>query len=212
MHCYNSRSLRPLWALEEMEIDYDLETMKFPPRFRHEGYKNLNILGTVPYFVDGESISMTESTGICYYLVERYKQHQLGLNVEHPQYGDYINWLFQSDATLTFPQTIYLRYSYLESEENRLPEVAESYAQWFIKRLNRLDEHIKDKEYLCDNRFTIADIAIGYALYLGELLRLSEQFTPQVQAYLARLKARPAFKRAQAIAPETNVFLSLAVN
>ncbi len=46
-HCYNSRSLRPLWALEEMGIDYDLEVMLFPPRYRHDGYKDVNVLGTV---------------------------------------------------------------------------------------------------------------------------------------------------------------------
>lgn len=207
-HCYNARSLRPLWALEEMGIDYDLEVMLFPPRFRHEGYKELNVLGTVPYFVDGET-TMTESTGICHYLVERYQQHQLRIKPDHPEYGDYINWLYQSDATLTFPQTLYLRYTHLESGENRLPKVAQDYAKWFINRLSRLDAHIKGREFLCDNRMTIADIAVGYALLLGELLGLSEQYSPQVQAYLTRLKARPAFIRAQAIAPETDVFKSL---
>lgn len=211
-HCYNTRSLRPLWALEEMGIDYDLEVMLFPPRFRHEGYKDLNSLGTVPYFVDSNGdnqTTMTESSGICLYLVERYQQHQLGLKPDHPEYGDYLNWLFQSDATLTFPQTIYLRYTYLEAEENRIPQVAADYGKWFITRLNRLDAHILNREFLCDNRMTIADIAVGYALLLGELLGLSDSYTPQVQDYLARLKARPAFIRAQAIAPETDVFRSL---
>lgn len=32
-HCDNARSLRALWALEELEIPYDLEVMPFPPRF-----------------------------------------------------------------------------------------------------------------------------------------------------------------------------------
>ena len=207
-HCYNSRSLRPLWALEEMGIEYDLEVMLFPPRYRHKGYKELNNLGTVPYFVDGD-ISMTESSGICLYLVERFQQHQLGLKPDHPEYGEYLNWLFQSDATLTFPQTIYLRYTFLESKENRLPQVAGDYAKWFLSRLGRLNERVRSREFLCDNRMTIADIAIGYALILGELLGLADQYTPQVKEYLARLKNRPAFIRAQAIAPETDVFKSL---
>lgn len=207
-HCYNSRSLRPLWALEEMGIDYELEVMLFPPRYRHDGYKDVNVLGTVPYFVDGE-ISMTESSGICLYLVEKYQQHQLGLTPDHPEYGDYLNWIFQSDATLTFPQTVHLRYSLLEPEERRLPQAADDYAKWFISRLTRLDAHILDREFLCDKRMTIADICVGYALLLGELLGLSDRYTPQVQDYLARLKTRPAFIRAQAIAPETDVFSSL---
>ncbi|MEH6822612.1 MAG: glutathione S-transferase family protein [Motiliproteus sp.] len=212
-HCYNARSLRPLWTLEEMGVDYDLEVMLFPPRFRHDGFKDLNNLGTVPYFVDGadaDQVTMTESSGICLYLVERYQQHQLGLKPDHPEYGDYLNWLFQSDATLTFPQTIFLRYTYLEKPDNRLPQVASDYAKWFISRLSRLDNHIKDRQFLCDNRMTIADITVGYALLLGELLGLSDRYSPQVQAYLARLKARPALIRAQAIAPETDVFKELS--
>ena len=64
-HCHNARSLRPLWALEEMGLKYELELMPFPPRFLHEGYKDVNVLGTVPYFEDGTA-KMTESTGICH--------------------------------------------------------------------------------------------------------------------------------------------------
>ena len=207
-HCYNSRSLRCLWTLEEMGIDYDLEVMLFPPRVRHEGFKNENILGTVPYFVDGE-VSMTESTGICHYLVERYRRLDLGVMHTHCEYGDYINWLYHSDATLTFPQALVMRYSKLEPEHRQIPQVAEDYGQWFISRLCRLEEHMLDRRYLCDNRFTIADIAVGYALYLGEMLGFSECYKPQVKDYLVRLKTRPAFQRSQEIATETNPMLSL---
>ena len=31
-HCAGARSLRPLWALEEMGLDYELEVLPFPPR------------------------------------------------------------------------------------------------------------------------------------------------------------------------------------
>ena len=207
-HCYNARSLRPLWALEEMGIDYDLEVMLFPPRHRHEGYIDLNPIGTVPYFTDGET-SMTESSGICLYLVERYQQTKFSLKPDHPEYGNYINFLFQSDAIFTFPQTIFLRYTLLEPKARRSPQVADDYATWFISRLIHINEHLLDREFLCDNRMTIADICVGYALILGELLGFYEQYTPQVQRYIAHLKARPAFLRAQAIAPETNILASL---
>jgi glutathione S-transferase len=57
---------------------------------------------------------MTESSGICHYLVEKYKRYDVGLRPEHAEYGDYLNWLYHSDATLTFPQTIVLSFSKLE--------------------------------------------------------------------------------------------------
>lgn len=196
-HCKDARSLRPLWTLEEMGLPYDLEVLPFPPRFLRKDYLERNVLGTVPFFEDGD-VKMTESSGICVYLVEKYGGEALQVAKDHPEYGAYLNWLFHSDATLTFPQTIVLRYTVLEPEERRLPQAAADYRKWYLARLRMLDAHIKDREFLCDRRFTIADIAIGYALYLGETLGIAADYQPQTKAYLERLKARPAFQRARA--------------
>ncbi|MBL4788868.1 MAG: glutathione S-transferase family protein [Kordiimonadaceae bacterium] len=204
-HCHNARSLRPLWALEEMGLDYELEMLPFPPRFFKKEYLGVNVLGTVPFFEDGD-ITMTESTGICHYLVEKHGQKTFSLTVDHPEYGDYLNWLYHSDATLTFPQTIVLRYSMLEPEERKLPQAVQDYSAWFIARLRKLDAHIENRKFLCDERFTIADIAVGYALHLGQSLGLDTNYTPQVADYLKRLQARPAFIKAAAIGAEDSVF------
>jgi glutathione S-transferase len=194
-HCHNARSLRPLWAMEEMGIDYDVEILPFPPRQHQKEYLATNVLGTVPFFVDGDT-NMTESTGICHYLVERFNKHEFALPADHPEFGDFLNWLYHSDATLTFPQTLVFRYRDLEPEERRLPQVVADYSKWFIARLRRLDAHIGNREFLVADKFTIADIAIGYALFLGRDLELDDQYTPQVSQYLDRLVERPAFRRA----------------
>ena len=47
-HCNGSRSLRPLWALEEMGLDYEVEVLPFPPRVFQRDYLEVNSLGTVP--------------------------------------------------------------------------------------------------------------------------------------------------------------------
>ena len=196
MAWHGARSLRPLWALEEMGLEYELEILPFPPRVFNRDYLDVNKLGTVPFFVDGET-EMTESAGICQYLVDRYEQYEFGLRPEHPEYGAYLNWLHHSDATLTFPQTIAMRYYYLEPTPEK-QGVADDYAKWFIARLRRLNEHLETHDYLVDNRFTIADIAVHYALYLGRVLKLDERYPPQTADYLQRLMERPAFKRADA--------------
>jgi glutathione S-transferase len=203
-HCGGARSLRPLWALEELGLPYELEVLKFPPRLLEKDFLKLNALGTVPYFVDGDT-TMTESVAICQYLVDRYPNDGLGLEPGHPEYGDYLNWLHQADATLTFPQTIYLRYTAFEPAPEKRA-VAEDYAKWFLARLRRLDAFLEAREYLVAGRFTIADIAIGYALYLGRVLRLDDRYQPQTAAYLDRLLERPAFRRADARAPGFNPF------
>ena len=193
-HCNGARSLRPLWTLEEMGLEYELEIMPFPPRIFQREYLDKNSLGTIPFFVDGDT-EMTESAGICQYLVDRYRRYDFGLPSDHPEYGAYLNWLHHSDATLTFPQTISMRYYYLEPVPEK-QAVADDYAKWFIARLKRLNAHLENHDYLVDGRFTIADIAVGYALFLGVSLKLDERYTPQVRSYLARLMERPAFQRA----------------
>ena len=66
-----------------------------------------------------------------------------------------------------------------------------------VSRLRRLDAHLQSHEYLVDNRFTIADIAVRYALYLGRAIQLDARYTPQTVDYLQRMMQRPAFKRAE---------------
>ena len=195
-HCAGSRSLRPLWALEEMELDYEIEILPFPPRIFQRDYLEVNALGTVPYFVDGEA-HMTESSAICQYLVDRYQRYDLGVPADHPEYGAYLNWLHHADATLTFPQTIVMRYYYLEPTPEK-QVVADDYAKWFIARLRRLDAHLEQNDYLVDQRFTVADIAVGYALIFARVLKLDERFKPQTLAYLDRITERP-FQRANAL-------------
>ena len=106
-HCKGARSLRAVWCLEEMGLDYQLETLPFPPRVFQKEFLELNPLGTIPFFVDGDT-KMTESSGICNYLVDRYGPTSLKVDVNDPEYGAYLNWLYYSDATLTFPQTLFL--------------------------------------------------------------------------------------------------------
>jgi len=195
-HCADARSLRPLWALEELGADYELVNMAFPPRATYPGYLSINPLGTVPTFVDG-TVTLTESTGICHYLGEKFAPTDLRVDPAEPAYGEYLNWMYRSDATLTFPQTIVLRYTRLEPNERRLPQAAEDYTVWYLSRLRSVEAALEDREFLCAGRFTMADIAVHYALFLGETLGLAERYKPRSRDYLERLKERPAFRKAR---------------
>ncbi len=196
-HCVGARSLRAVWALEELGMDYELVVLPFPPRVFQRDYLELNVLGTIPFLVDGD-LTMTESCAIPHYLATRPGNEHLAVPVDHPEYGDMLNWTYHADATLTFPQTIVLRYTVLEPTPEKKP-VADDYAKWFIARLRRLDAHLEHHDYLVDGRFTIAVICIGYALYFGRQLNLQERYKPQTLAYLERLVEREAFQRADAL-------------
>jgi glutathione S-transferase len=196
-HCDAARSFRPLWMLEELGLRYELKMLPFPPRVFAKDYLALNPLGTIPFMVDGET-EMTESSGICHYLGTRYGPTPLVVEINEPAYGAFLNWMYFSDATLTFPQTLVLRYTQLEPEERRNPQVAADYAKWFLGRLRAVEAATGKAETLCAGRFTVADIAIGYALRLADNIGLSRDFGPNVAAYWDRLQRRDGFKRAVA--------------
>ena len=187
--------MRPLWTLEELGVDFTLETMPFPPRYTVPGYKEINPLGTIPCYVDG-NLNMTESAAICHYLVEKHGPTDLAVTPDDPEYGDYLNWLHRSDATFTFPQALILRYTVLEPEERRSPQVAEDYRKWFLARMRSVETALETRDYLCAGRFTIADICVGFAIHHAVLLGIEEVLTPNTAAYWERLQARPAYDRA----------------
>ncbi|WP_088709760.1 glutathione S-transferase family protein, partial [Noviherbaspirillum denitrificans] len=156
-HSVSARSFRPLWTLEELGlrhgIDYELRMLPFPPRVHCREYLAINPLGTVPAFFDGD-VRMTESAAICQYLVSRHAPSPLEVKPDEPAYGAWLNWLYFGEATLTFPQTLVLRYRHMEPEERRLPQAAEDYQKWFLARLRAVDAALPGCEYLCADRFT----------------------------------------------------------
>ncbi|MFT4100330.1 MAG: glutathione S-transferase family protein [Burkholderiaceae bacterium] len=194
-HCISARSFRPLWMLEELGLPYELRVLPFPPRVHARQFLALNPLGTVPLLEDGAT-RMTESAAMCQYLAARHGEGRFDVAVDDPAYGSYLNWLYMSDATLTFPQTLVLRYTRFEPAERRQPQVAADYARWFLARLRAADAALQHSEFLCAGRFTAADVAVSYALQLAQSLGLHEQFPPAVADYWQRMQARPAFQRA----------------
>jgi glutathione S-transferase len=65
------------------------------------------------------------------------------------------------EATLTFPQTIVLRYERFETSDRRLPQAAADFRRWFLGRLRTLEPRVAATDIICANRFTMADISIA---------------------------------------------------
>ena len=172
-HCVSARSFRPLWMLEELQLPYTLHMLPFPPRALARSFLELNPLGTVPLLVQGKApneVRMTESAAMCQYLAATHPEAGLDVAPTHPAYGAYLNWLHMSDATLTFPQTLVLRYGRFEPAQRQQPQVVQDYTRWFLARLRAVEAAVAHNEYLCAGRFTAADVAVGYALLLAQHL------------------------------------------
>ncbi len=186
----NSRAVRPIWTAEEMGLEYELIMMPFPPRIFMKEYLDINILGTVPYMIDG-NIKMTESVAISQYFVEKYGPTVLQVTPDEKDYPNYLNWLYHSDATLTFPQTVVLRYKF--QEPGVADAAVEGYSRWFVSRLKLLEQSLENKEYLCSERFTLADICVSYAINLAEALGINQALKPNIKRWSENLFSRPAF-------------------
>ncbi len=192
--CARSRGLRATWAAEEAGVDIDLRILPFPPRYLAPEYLALNPLGTVPLLVDGET-RLTESCAIAHYLATRGGHTPLAVAPGERDYGEYCDYTYHADATITFPQTVYMRFCLFEKDKG-LEEAGHAYAKWFHKRLVKVEQRLEGREYLCADRFTVADICVGYALFLAQNVGLDDSVPESLKAYRERLTSRPAYARA----------------
>ena len=194
--CARSRGLRATWAAEEAGTEIELKILPFPPRYLAPEYLEINPLGTVPLLVDGAN-RMTESCAIAHYLARKNGPSLLVVEPDEPDYAAYLDYTYHADATITFPQTVYMRFAIFEKERG-FEEAGQAYAKWFWKRLIKIEERLGSREYLCADRFTVADICCGYALILAESVGLDEGVSERLKTYRESLTSRDAFERAVA--------------
>lgn len=193
-HCPDARSLRCLWAVEEAGAEVDLRMLKFPPRAFEPDYRAVNPLMTIPGWVEDGRL-MTESAAICERIAEG---TPLEVRRGEADYWDYRNWLHRSDATLTFPLAIMIRYTRVEPEERRLAQAVADYKAFFGGRAKSIEAALADgREWLVADRFTIADIVIGYAAFLATTLGADDVLGEATTAWLARCTGRNGFQSAR---------------
>ena len=192
--CAGSRGLRATWAALEAGVDIDLKLLPFPPRFAAPDYLEENPLGTVPLLVHGES-RMTESCAIAHYLAVIGGAEALIVQPGEAGYAEYLDFTYHADATLTFPQTVFLRFARFEADKG-FSDAGYAYAKWFGKRLIKAEQRLSEREFLCAERFTVADICVGYALFLAKRIGLEDYVPQTLMDYLDRLCARDGFQRA----------------
>ena len=193
-HCPDARSLRCLWAAEEAGMAIDLRLLPFPPRAFAPEYRAVNPLMTVPGWVE-DGLLLTESAAICERIAER---TPLELRRDEADYWTYRNWLHRSDATLTFPLAIMIRYTRVEPQERRLAQAVEDYKAFFGGRAKSVEAALADgRDWLVAGRFTIADIVIGYAAFLATTLGAEDLLGEATTAWLARCTEREGFMRAR---------------
>lgn len=191
----HTRSLRPRWLLEELEVPYQLKYIDlFSGGGQTPEYKQIHPLGQVPALkIDGQI--QLESAAMCHWLTDLHPTSNLAPPAGDPARALYEQWMFFAPGTLEPPAWLVLMHSMVLPEAQRVNDII----PWALGRhsanLNMLNTELSERKYLMDDHFTTADIIVGSTMmWLPDTL----QDYPQLQAYTNLLKERPAYKRAVA--------------
>lgn len=195
-HCKQSRSSRVLWCLEELGLAYEIEVLPFDPKaLKSVDYLELNPFGKVPVLVD-DGLIMSESVAIIQYLLERYAEGRLEPERSSTDYGVFLQWMHFGEATLMGPVSLLADHVALLPEEDRRPELADKGRRNFQHYAEIMGVTLKEHDYLVGAQFTAADIVVGYAVHVAKVF--GAELPRPIEAYYARLAARPAFVKALA--------------
>ncbi len=155
-----------------------------------------NPFGTIPLFIDGDT-RMRESAMIGHYLAAK-ANSDLALAPDERDYGRYLDGLAYGETTLTWPQGVSLLYSVFASEADRLPRVVSDMRTRLGDAFADLARVLGSREWLAGDRFTMADVSIGYAIRLSRHIDVFDTLGDTIKGYFARLEDRPAYRRAEA--------------
>ncbi len=203
-HAPQSRSVRPRWCLEEMGLPYQIERLSVMGAARGDvggaAYRAVNPLQKVPALTDGDRIIL-ESLAICEYLANRYGPSPLVVGVDEDDYARYLEWLHFGEATMSTTVNMMLAQLVFLPEEHRNPGTAKWAVQTIGEQLSLLATRGLEegkREFLAGDRLTLADMSLGYMLFL---LKITKQFhvaPDSVGEYFNRLRATESWKRATA--------------
>jgi glutathione S-transferase len=193
----NSRSMRVVWALEEIGADYEyVKVDLFKGEGRSPSYLTLNPAGKVPVLVD-DDFTLTESVAILNYLGDRFPASGLvPASGRLRERAEFQRWCCFVLSELEQPLWTIAKHRFALPQDKRVPAVLAT-AEWeFSVAARVLEGLLAGREYAVGGNFSAADILIAHTLSWARSARvaLPEQV---LGAYLDRMLARPALARAR---------------
>ena len=195
-HLGKSQSERIVWLCEELGIPYELRVYDRDPvtRLAPPDYKALHPMGAAPVITDGDLV-LAESGAIIEYIVAKYGKGRLTLAPDHPDFAQFLFWFHFANGSLqpaTGRNMILARL--------KLPEdnpVLRAMKGRLDLALGLVEARLTKTAFLAGSEITTADIMIVFTL---TTMRLFLPFDlapyPAILAYLQRIGARPAYRRA----------------
>ena len=200
IHFLNTRSLRVVWAIEELGLDAEIDTRVFDrPSLKEPEYLALNPLGKTPVFFDGDK-RLIESTAIIQYLADVYGGGALSRKPGDDDYGEFLQWLHFGEAGMGGYVNMLIAQTALLPEDQRIPSMKVWAEKETANCLAFLEGALQDREYLL-GAFSLADISVAYLLFLIKITRNGGLFGDGVRAYFKRITDREGWQKAMAYQP-----------
>jgi len=197
-HCHQTRSMRTLWLLHELEVEFDLVLYPFDDTLRSDAFRTFSPLGRVPALeIDGDV--MTESGAIAEYLCERFPDAGLGRDPGDLDRLDWLQWLHFAETVSHHVTALVQQHIVLREEAMRSPVIMRLEAKRLQKCYDvieaRLSTPVENRDNLLTSGFSAADIGVGQAIYMARHFVPLDPW-PELSAWYARLATREAFRRA----------------
>jgi glutathione S-transferase len=207
-HLNNSRSQRVLWLLEELGVPYevkryerDAKTMLAPPSLIA-----IHPLGKSPVIVDGD-VTIAESGAIIEYLVDKYGGGRLIPPAGTPQRLRYTYWLHYAEGSAMSPLLLKLVFSRIAANPAPWPvsaiarRIAGTVTNTFIapnlkRHLDYSEAELGAHPWFAGEQFTAADVQMSFPLEISVSRAGLDASRPKTMAFLDRIHARDAYKRA----------------
>ncbi len=182
-----SRTMRVLWALEEMELEY--EHIAVSPR--SDEVRALNPSGKIPAFMDGDDV-LIDSLAIIQYLADKHGKLTFAAGtIARAQQDSFTQFVTdEMDGTLWTAA----RNSFVLPEERRVPEIKDTLKWEYDNSMKTLSKRLGDNEFLMGETLTVPDIVAAHCGMWAK--NAGFRCEPEnVIAYLDRMLGRPAYLR-----------------
>ena len=175
------RDLRLRWAAEEAGLAYAVGTVPFENR--QASHFERQPFGQVPFLTDGD-ITLFES-GAC--LLHLAGKSEALMPPGARGAAETLQWVI---AALNSIEMVSVPWWFLQLSGDR----ENGMAGWLDSRLAHIEGILADREWLVEDRFTAADLMMADVLRVPDVRGRGNR--PATEAYLRRVLARPAFRKA----------------
>lgn len=189
-HCHQTRSMRVLWLLEELGLDYELVVHPFDKSLRSKAFLAISPAGRVPALeLDGSVLF--ESGAILESLCERFPG--LGRATGDPERDVWLSWVHFAETVSQHAAALTQQHVALYDDSMRSPIVMKLEAKRLEKCYAAIEAGLGP--YLVPSGFSAADVAVGQAVYMARHFCRTEPF-PKLSDWYRRITERPGFQAA----------------